>query len=395
MSKTKSNELTQLAKRALAHWQQKTTDQAAGQMRLPVEAYCDPQRHAREVNRIFRQLPIAVALSIELPEPGSYVAQTLMRTPLLITRDGDGRAHAFLNVCRHRGAIVCPDGSGSRVRFSCPYHAWTYDNRGQLVGVYGSESFGGFDRRSRSLTELHCVERCGLIWACLTPGVAFDIDAWLGDFAARLKALRLDDWVLYEQRDLDGPGWKVTLDGYLEVYHHDAVHRSTVGRHTIGNLLVHDLYGPHQRLTFGRRNLSELADLPESEWQPDDYIRIIHSAFPNLSVSGIVGGHCLVSRIFPGPTPETTTTRQSVLCARGEQTGQWRESARNFSDMALQAVRDEDYAVGRTIQAALPAGANSDFIIGRNEPGIQHYHRTIARMMEGSSEGLRAVGEAP
>ena len=394
LSMSTSDELTALAKRALAHWQRKTTDQAADQMRLPVAAYCDPVRYGREVDRIFRQLPIVVSLSIELPEPGSYVAHTLMGIPLLITRDSDGQAHAFLNVCRHRGAIVCPAGKGNRSRFSCPYHSWTYDSRGQLVGVTGSESFGDFDRRSRSLTELHCVERCGLIWACLTPGMGFDIDAWLGDFAAQLDTLRLDDWVLYEQRDLDGPGWKPPLDGYLEVYHHDSVHRSTVGRHTIGNLLVHDLYGPHQRLTFGRRNLSELVHLPESEWQPDNYIRIIHSAFPNLSVSGILGGHCLVSRIFPGPTPETTTTRQSILCAPGEQTEQWLEGARNFSEMTLQAVRDEDYAVVRTIQAALPAGANSDFIIGRNEPGIQHYHRTIGRIMDGSSEGLKAIKEA-
>ncbi len=376
-----------LAKRALAHFKNRTTDRAPGQMRLPVDAYANPGRYAREVRHIFHELPMAVALSLELPVPGSYKAQTLMDTPLLMTRDGDGKAHVFLNVCRHRGAIVCPEGDGNRQRFSCPYHAWTYDNQGKLVGVYGAESFGSVDRQSRSLTALYCEERCGLIWACLTPGITFDIDAWLGKFAEKLDALRLRDWVIHEQRELDGPGWKATIDGYLEVYHHDSVHRSTVGRHTIGNLLVHDIFGPHQRLTFGRRNLPELETLPESEWRTDDYIRIIHSVFPNLSISGIVGGHCLVSQIFPGPTPETTSTRQTVLCSTGKQTAEWHRNARNFSEMTLQAVRDEDYAVVATIQAALPAGANRDFIIGRNEPGVQHYHRTVARMMEGFATG--------
>ncbi len=380
------DDATQLARRALRHFRNKTTDRAQEQMQLPVDAYNDPERYQREVQRIFRELPIAVALSVELPGPGDYKAQTLMGIPLLVTRDRSGKAHAFLNVCRHRGAIVCPAGSGNRSRFSCPYHAWTYDNRGNLVGVSGAGSFGEVDRESRSLTPLHCTERSGVVWACLTPGITFDIDAWLGEFAAKLDALCLNDWVVYEQRDLPGPGWKATLDGYLEVYHHDSVHRSTVGQYTIGNLLVHDIYGPHQRLTFGRRTLPDLETLPECDWQPDNYIRIIHSVFPNLSISGIVGGHCLVSQVFPGATHETTTTRQTVLCSTGEQTEEWREDARNFSEMTLQAVRDEDYAVVATIQAALPAGANREFLIGRNEPGVQHYHKTVARMMDGASE---------
>ena len=390
-----SDDSTELARRALAHFQRRSTDRAPGQMRLAVDAYTDPERYQREVQRLFRERPIAVALSIELPEPGSYKAETLMGRPLLVTRDEDGNAHAFLNVCRHRGAIVCPAGAGRRKRFTCPYHAWTYDLRGKLVGVYGARSFGDVDRAARPLTRLHCQERSGLIWACLTPGVAFDIDAWLGEFAAKLDSLRLHDWVVYKQRDLDGPGWKPTLDGYLEVYHHDSVHRSTVGRHTIGNLLVHDTFGPHQRLTFGRRNLPELASLPESEWQAGDHIRIIHSVFPNLSISGIVGGHCLVSQIFPGPTHETTSTRQTVLCAQGEQDGRWLADAENFSEMTLQAVRDEDYAVVASVQAALPAGANREFLIGRNEPGVQHYHQTVARMMDSAGEPPRQPGEHP
>ena len=49
--------------------------------------------------------------------------------------------------------------------------------------------------------------------------------------------------------------------------------------------------------------------------------------------------------------------------------------------MVLQAVRDEDYRVGATIQEGLDCGANSEFILGRNEPAVQNYHRTIARLM--------------
>lgn len=385
-------EARKLAKRALAHYQQKTSDCAETQMRIPVSAYLDPQRYDREVDRIFKRLPIAVAMSLELPEAGSYVAQSIMGVPVLITRDRDGKVHANLNVCRHRGAIVCPEGRGNRSRFSCPYHAWTYENTGRLVGIYGADTFGEVNRDELSLTNLFCAERSGIIFASLTPGVTFDIDDWLGRFAEQLDTLKLNDWILYEQRDIPGPGWKATLDGYLEVYHHDSVHGKTVGQHTIGNLLVHDTYGPHQRLTFGRKNLPELESIPESEWDAGNYIRIVHSVFPNLSISGILGGHCLVSQVFAGPTPDTTLTRQTILCSKDEQTEAWHEASRQFSAMALQAVRDEDYAIVATIQSALASGANDEFIIGRNEIGIQHYHKNVAAFTREVNDGRSPNG---
>src|SRR3546814_8206993 len=68
--------------------------------------------------------------------------------------------------------------------------------------------------------------------------------------------MRISDWSsdvcssdlhLFEQRLLPGPGWKVTMYGYLEAYHHDSVHANTLSKHTIGNLLVHDIFGHQDR----------------------------------------------------------------------------------------------------------------------------------------------------
>ena len=369
-----------LAKRALAHFVARTTDQAPGIMPMPVAAYTDPDRYRHEIDRVFRQQPIALCLSLELPAPGSYVALELMGVPVLVVRGSDGTARAFLNVCRHRGAQICPHGSGSARVFSCPYHAWTYDDRGALIGRYRGETFGDVDADALGLTPLSCAERAGLVWGVLTPGLPLDVDAWLGGMQEPLSGLCLDDWHLYLQRDLPGPGWKVTLDGYLEVYHHDSVHGRTVGKHTVGNLLVWDTYGPHQRLVFGRRTIGELRDLPESEWEPEKHIRRIHSVFPNLSISGILGDHCLVSQVFPGPTPDTTVTRQTVLCSTPPATDAEREAADVFSAMTLQAVQDEDYRIGAGIQAAIRSGANTEFLFGRNEPAVQHYHRWVAQL---------------
>lgn len=381
MATNREDIMRDLTRRALTHYRDGTTDQAESIMRIEVDAYRDPERYRREIDRCFRHLPLALALSIELPEPGDYRAMTVVDVPVVLVRGKDGVVRAFMNACRHRGARVCAPGSGNARVFTCPYHAWAYSTEGRLVSRYAADSFGDVNHDELGLTELWCAERAGLIYVMLSPGERCDIDEWLGDFIDELASLKLESWSIFETRELEGPGWKVALDGYLEVYHHNSLHGKTVGQMTIGNLLVLDTWGPHQRLTFGRKTLADIVDQPEAEWDVDAHVRLIHNCFPNLSISGILGGHCLVSQIFPGPTPQTTTTRQIMLSAQPPASDAERQACETFSAMVLQAVRDEDYAVGGTIQASLLTDANREFVFGRNEPAVQNYHRTIARLM--------------
>lgn len=371
-----------LTRRVFDLWQDNTTDLAPEVMRQTVDAYLDQPRFEYEVERIFKHLPLALALSSELPAPDTYKAMDVMGVPVLLTRGADGAARAFLNVCRHRGSPLCEPGSGAAQRLSCPYHAWSYDTAGDLVGMFGAHTFGDVDRDHLSLASLACAEKAGFVFACLTPGVTFDIDAFLGDFAPYVTALDLDQWHIFEQRTLGGPGWKVAWDGYLEGYHQERLHPKTVGLNTIGNLMAHDTWGPHQRIVFGRKSLPTLVDQPEEEWDLDEHIRLIHSIFPNVSISGILGDYCLVSQLFPGATVDTSLTVQTVLCRHEPTTDEERQVAEQFSALVLQAVRDEDYWVGFQIQNALKSGATSEVLFGRNEPSLQHYHHAVERYAE-------------
>ena len=368
-----------LTRRAVAHVAARSTDQAESTMALDVGAYFDPDRYRHEVERIFHRLPLAVALSQEIAAPGSYVARTIMGVPVLLARAEDGVARAFVNVCRHRGAPVCAPGQGTRKRFLCPYHAWSYDLTGALDNVYGESTFGDIDRAALSLAKLPCAERAGLIWVALKPGAGFDIDAWLGDFAGQLEALDLNNWHIYERRELDGPGWKVAWDGYLEGYHQSPLHPETVGKNTIGNMMVVDTYGPHQRIVFGRKSLAGLVGRPEAEWDVRQHVRVIHSTFPNLSISGVLGDHALVSQLYPGPTPDRSLTVQTMLCREKPTTPAQEQANATFSAMVLEAVAEEDYAVGFKIQDGLASGGNGQFVFGRNELTLQHYHRWVER----------------
>ncbi len=160
-------QLIEMARRSLAHARAGTADQADGTFRVRAGNDYEPERWRLEMDRIFGRLPLTLGFSAELREPGSYRAMLVADTPVLLTRTKQGALRGFLNVCSHRGAIVVPEGTGRSRRFTCPYHAWAYDNEGALVGIFKGDDFGAVDTSCLGLTPLPVAERAGLIFGAL------------------------------------------------------------------------------------------------------------------------------------------------------------------------------------------------------------------------------------
>ena len=224
-----------------------TPSQSDEVMRIPAENYLDPVRWAREVD-LFKRVPLMLALGGELRGPSSYKAMTVMDVPVLITRGAGGEVRAFVNECSHRGAIVVPDGIGTARRFACPYHNWTYDTKGDLVGVTDREFFGEIDVDQLGLTPLPVAERAGMIFVIITPGTPMDIDQHLHGYDEVLDFFGFGDWHLVSSRAVLGPNWKIAYDGYLDFYHLPFLHRNTFGP-DISNKPIYYDWGPHQRMT--------------------------------------------------------------------------------------------------------------------------------------------------
>jgi len=374
------NKLVSLAKRLLVHNLNGTTDQADEIMIKPVADYIDNEIVSSEVNKIFYDHPVPIALSAELKENNSYKALKAIDTPLLITRGEDGVVRTFINICKHRGAPVCPEGSGKKSKFNCTYHGWMYSNTGNLVNIFKSDTFGDIDKSKIKLTELFCEERSGFIWACLNPDIKYDLNKWMNGFDAELDDIDLKNWHLFKSIKINGPMWKICWDGYTDGYHHHMVHPETVGKNTIVNLIAHDTYGPHQRFAFGLKNIDELSDIEEKDWEPENHLRLIHSVFPNSSISAIQNEHCLVSIIFPSPDLQETVTTQYILCLKEPKTKEEIKKAEDFAELSRAAIIDEDYPINFKIQESIHSKANTEFLFGKNEPIQQHYHNWIDKL---------------
>lgn len=368
--------LHDIVRRLQANVEAGLPDMADAPMKVPAAGYADPARYRQEIEQIFLKVPLLVALSCDVREPGEFLAYEVAGRPIVVVRGDDGKVRTLLNVCRHRGARVVDEHCGSTRRFTCPYHAWVYDTTGALVGVPGRESFGEID--ATGLIELPTEERSGAVFACLDQQADLDLDTWLGGMADALAVLRLDD--LYPYRvptTLASPNWKLAADGYLDGYHIGYLHRNTIGRKAITNRNTYDLFGPHVRIGFATKQTASADDAVLDEGNPPDYFSLVHYVFPNVSISGGHGETLMLSKLLPGPTVDRSTTVQFQYY-REPIVGDMVDVAEQKRQTYEAVVRDEDCATIFGISGGLAAVGDGHFVFGRNEPANQHLHRTIA-----------------
>ena len=230
----------------------------------PVPRYTCPERFSRERRVLFRALPVVAAHRSELAEPDSFLTRDLVGLPLLLTRDGAGAVHAFLNVCRHRGTRLVDAASGCRRRFVCPYHAWTWDNRGTLRGIpHGAAAFPGLDRGTLGLKRLGCAEAYGWIWVVADTGAAPDIDGFLGGLAADFAWLDAGNLkIVHSEAGERAANWKILVEGGLESYHFRIAHKDTIGRYFQDSLSSYRVFGRHIRSILPRARLDAMMAEP-------------------------------------------------------------------------------------------------------------------------------------
>ncbi|MCV7380483.1 (2Fe-2S)-binding protein [Mycobacterium alsense] len=375
------DQLIDLTRRALKLARDKSTDLAAGVHMVDAADYTSTERHERD-RALLMASPQLVGYVSELPRPGAYCTKTVMGRAVLLSRTSDGSVKAFDNVCLHRQSQVVT-GCGTAKRFTCPYHAWTYDNTGRLVAVPGREGFPDVALRSDGLTELPAAEYAGFLWVALQPGATLDVAAHLGPLADELDSWGIGRWSPLGEKVLDSPiNWKLAVDTFSENYHFATVHRDTFATIARSNCTAFDSYGPHHRLVFPLNTILDLDDVPEERWDPFHNLVVIYALFPNIVLSVTVANGELF-RIYPGDRPGRSITVHQNSTPLDLSDESVAAGAQAVFEYAHATVRDEDYRLVEALQANLESGARDHLLFGRNEPGLQHRHLSWATAIAG------------
>lgn len=344
----------------------------------PVTMYTDRERLDREIQILFRRYPLMMGLGCRIPEPGDYFTDENCGVPMLMVRDHDGQVRAFLNVCRHRGAQVAMGCGHIKRSFVCPYHGWSYDSRGKLVGIPDGKNFEGIDKETHGLVALPTVERFGCIWVRPEPGTSFDIDKELSGLGPEIGSFGFEDYHHYTTRILHRRmNWKMLIDTFLEPYHFGVLHTETVAPIFLHNVCLFHSFGYHMRETLPRRSIVDMRALPEREWDLVKHTALVYILFPN-AVIVMQADHAEVWRVFPvdGKVDECVAFLDFYIPEPATSDKAHEHWRRNL-DLTLRTVEEEDFPVGEGIQRGLRAGAQAHVTYGRNEPALQHWQRSV------------------
>lgn len=204
---------------------------------LPASLYSDPEIFELEKRRVFGKAWVFLGHESEIPERGDYVVRRIVDDSFIVSRDEAGLVRVLFNMCLHRGMQVCRSELGNASHFRCPYHAWTYKNNGQLVGVpFHKDAFGGDEGLNRKAATLLPAPRTaihsGLIFASLSAD-APDLETYLGGFG-----FYLDFYVKQSEAGAEfrGPqrfrvksNWKIGAENFVgDTYHTPHTHASVV-----------------------------------------------------------------------------------------------------------------------------------------------------------------------
>ena len=195
---------------------------------LPGDIYTSPVVLALEKERIFMTDWLCMARVDEVENPGDYMTLRMLGEPVLIVRDQDSEIHAFANVCRHRGVEVAT-GEGNAKEFSCPYHGWLYDLKGQLQGVPFMKNVKDFDIKNCRLKTLRTAIWGGFVFVNFDPD-AEPFEDYVKDFDNAFGMLKMEECRLAHKlvADLDC-NWKLVVENFMDYYHVQTIHTETFG----------------------------------------------------------------------------------------------------------------------------------------------------------------------
>ena len=318
---------------------------------VPWEWYTDPRVLLLEQERIFRRTWQYAGRREQVEEPGSFFTCDTGGIPIVVVRDKERTLRAFVNVCRHRGSLVC-EGEGRRETLQCPYHAWTYGLDGTLRTAPRSDLEPGFDRSELGLVAAQ-VETWGPFVFVNADASAAPLGETFADLPALVAEAGLDVGGLRFLRRLSSQyeaNWKVCCENFLECYHCQVAHPAFSK--------VVDVAFDAYRLEESRWFSSQYGPIRARQGAPGQFDPTgpitrgqFHFLWPNVTINVLPGQPNLsIGPIVP-VGPERTMRFLDYYVAPGVDPG-WLEEMLAFDDQ----VGAEDTVLVERVQKGMRAG---------------------------------------
>lgn len=224
------------------------------------EFYWNPDIEVREDEKIFRKDWVCTGLAAEIPQAGDYITSTIAGEPVYCIRDRVGSIRTYSNICRHRMMKILK-GSGQVRNVVCPYHAWTYNFEGELIGAGHMESSKGFEKVKICLPEIRTEIWGGWIYITLNPE-ALSVSQLLEPLNKLVSRYQMETYVpTLKEEHIWKTNWKLLVENFMESYHLPIAHKATVGawlklNETVFPKKVHEAFtyqtfGKSETATYG------------------------------------------------------------------------------------------------------------------------------------------------
>ena len=286
--------------------------------------YAGQEVWEQERERIWWGDWVCVGRTEDVANPGDYVVRDIAGESVFVTRNLDGELRAFYNVCAHRGTKFLDDVEGTasvRRAFVCPYHAWTYDLNGQLVGTPNVREDEHFDRAQHPLYGVAVDQYAGFLFLNLAREPRPLMEA-LTDGAEsitvferfKMDEMRIGVRLVYEV----AANWKIVVENYNECLHCPQIHPELV--QVVPLFRFGEVWDEEARddgnwmvdgaTSFTMSGRSELPTFPGLD--PDDYKMYFGSyEFPNLMLN--LHPDCVMYYIAYPKGPNHTTVVSEFL----------------------------------------------------------------------------------
>ena len=337
----------------------------------PWDWYSDPAVLRLERERIFRRAWQYAGRGDQVAEPGAFFTCDAGGVPVVVVRGKDGTLRAFLNVCRHRGSLVC-EGEGRRETLQCPYHAWTYDLDGSLRAAPRADREPGFDRDALGLVAVPVDSWGPFVFVNPDPEAA-PLAETLGELPELVADAGLDVGALRFLRRSESEyeaNWKICAENFLECYHCQVAHPAFSK--------VVDVSKDAYRLEESRWFSSQYGPVKErwaGAFDPTGEIARgqFHFLWPNTTIN-VMPGHANLSIGPIVPTGAERTARFLDYFVGPDVDEAWIEEMLVFDDQ----VGAEDTVLVERVQRGLRSGAVAHgHLLVESERLIAHFQRLL------------------